>query len=138
MTASTMKLIARILLGLVALFILVNGVRLMFDPKGAIIGLMVEASGAEGLSNVRALWGGAITAIGISVAIAAVTGKIENARPAVLFSFMLVIARVMGMIMDGMFDRAIMFTIVPVVVFLILLAAHRLLDKALEAEVKNA
>ena len=110
----------------------------MFDPKGAIIGLMVEASGAEGLSNVRALWGGAITAIGISVAIAAVTGKIENARPAVLFSFMLVIARVMGMIMDGMFDRAIMFTIVPVVVFLILLAAHRLLDKALEAEVKNA
>ena len=138
MTASTMKLIARILLGLVALFMLANGLRLMFDPAGALAGLMVDAKGVEGLSNVRALWGGAITAIGLSVAIAAITCKIENARPAVLFSFMLVIARVTGMVMDGTFDRAILFTIVPVVVFLILLVAHKLLDKVHEAEAAGA
>jgi len=138
MTASTMKLIARILLGLVALFILINGVRLMFDPAGALAGLMVDAKAIEGVSNVRALWGGAITAIGLSVAIAAITCKIENARPAVLFSFMLVIARVTGMVMDGMFERAIIFTIVPVVVFVVLLIAHKLLDKAHEAEATGA
>ena len=120
MSPSTMKLIARILLGLVAAFMLVNGVRLMLSPSGALAGLLVDASSAEGLSNVRALWGGAITAIGLSVVIAAVTCKIENARPAVLFTFMLVIGRVIGMAVDGMFDRAIIFTAVPVVVFLIL------------------
>ena len=105
---------------------------------GALAGMMVDAKGVEGLSNVRALWGGAITAIGLSVAIAAITCKIENARPAVLFSFMLVIARVTGMVMDGTFDRAILFTIVPVVVFLILLVAHKLLDKVHEAEAAGA
>ena len=136
MTPSTMKLIARILLGLVALFMLVNGLRLMFAPAGALAGLLVETSGAEGLSNVRALWGGAITAIGLSVLIAAITCKIENARPAVLFTFMLVIARVIGMITDGMFDRAIIFAAVPVAVFLVLLVAHKLLDKVQEAEAK--
>ena len=136
MSPSTMKLIARILLGLVAAFMLVNGVRLMLSPSDALAGLLVDASGAEGLSNVRALWGGAITAIGLSVVIAAVTCKIENARPAVLFTFMLVIGRVIGMAVDGMFDRAIIFTAVPVVVFLILLAAHKLLDKVQEAEAK--
>ena len=136
MSPSTMKLIARILLGLVAVFMLVNGVRLMLSPSGALAGLLVDASSAEGLSNVRALWGGAITAIGLSVVIAAVTCKIENARPAVLFTFMLIIGRVIGMAVDGMFDRAIIFTAVPVVVFLILLAAHKLLDKVKEAEAK--
>ncbi|MCJ8309773.1 MAG: DUF4345 family protein [Rhizobiaceae bacterium] len=134
MSPSTMKLTARILLALVALFMLINGVRLMISPGSALAGLLVDATGAESLSNVRALWGGAITAIGISVVIAAVTGKIENARPAVLFTFMLVIGRVIGMAVDGMFDRAIIFTSVPVVVFLILLAAHTLLDSAQKAE----
>ena len=136
MSPSTMKLIARILLGLVAVFMLINGVRLMLSPSSALAGLLVDASGAEGLSNVRALWGGAITAIGLSVVIAAVTCKIENARPAVLFTFMLVVGRVIGMAVDGMFDRAIIFTAVPVVVFLFLLAAHKLLDKVHEAEAK--
>ena len=133
MNPSTMKLIARLLLGLVSLFMLVNGVRLMFDLTGALAGLLVDANSAEALSNVRALWGGAITAIGISVAIAAVTCKIENARTAVLFTFMLVVGRIAGMVMDGIFDRAIVYTIVPVVVFLVLLTAHKLLDKVQEA-----
>lgn len=132
MNPSTMKLIARLLLGLVSLFMLANGVRLMFDPTGALAGLLVDANSAEALSNVRALWGGAITAIGISVAIAAVTCKIENARTAVLFTFMLVVGRIAGMVMDGIFDRAIVYTIVPVVVFLVLLIAHKLLDKVQE------
>ena len=101
-----------------------------FDPAGALPGLLVSANSAEALSNVRALWGGAITAIGISVAIAAITCDINNARPAVLFSFMLVVARITGMVIDGMFDRAILFTVVPVIIFLLLLAAHKLLDKA--------
>ncbi len=134
MKPTKMKLIARVLLGLVAAFMLVNGLMLMFNPTGALPGLLVTADGAEALSNVRALWGGAITAIGISVIIAAVTCDINNARPAVLFSFALVIGRVAGMVVDGMFDKAILFTVVPIIVFLILLAAHKLLDKVAEAE----
>ena len=83
---------------------------------GLLSGLLVTADGAEGLSNVRALWGGAITAIGISVAIAAVSLKIENARPAVLFAVMLVIARVFGIMTDGTFNLANIYTVVPIVV----------------------
>lgn len=134
MKPTTMKLVARVLLGLVAAFLLANGLNLMFNPAGALPGLLVSAESAEGLSNVRALWGGAITAIGISVVFAVVTCDIDNARPAVLFSFALVVARIVGIVVDGMFDRAILFTIVPIVVFLILLTAHKLLDKVAEAE----
>lgn len=133
MTPAAMKLTARILLGLVALFMLANGLRLMFDPAGALPGLSTTANGVEGLSHIRALWGGALTAIGLSVAIAAVTQNIINARAAVLFTFMLVIGRVVGIIVDGTYDQAILFTAVPIVVFLLLLTAHKLLDKAAEA-----
>lgn len=134
MSTSVMKLTARVLLGLVALFMLANGLRLMFDPAGALPGLAVTSNGIEGLSHVRALWGGAITAIGISVVIAAVTCNIINARVAVLFTFGLVIGRLAGMATDGMYENAIVFTIVPIVVFLVLLVAHKLLDKVAEAE----
>lgn len=130
MTPKTMKLTARILLSLAALFFLATGLRLMFDPAGALTGLSVSASGVEGLSNVRALWGGAITAIGLSVVFAAVTADINNARPAVLFTFAIVVARIVGLVVDGMFSNAILFTAVPIVVFLVLLTAHILLDRA--------
>ena len=137
MTPKTMKLIARGLLLLVSVFLLINGLMLMFNPTAALPGMMVTANGIEGLSNVRALWGSAITAIGISVVIAAVTANIDNARPAVLFSFGLVIARLTGWVIDGYFDKVIIFTIIPIVVFGILLIAHKLLDKVAEAEAKS-
>ena len=43
-------------------------------------------------------------------------------------------ARIIGVAMDGAFDRIGLFIAIPVVVFLILLAAHKLLDKAHGAE----
>lgn len=134
MSPKTMKMTARVLLSFVALFMLANGLQLMFIPETALGGLLVSAEGAEALSNVRALWGGAITAIGLSVVFAVVTADINNARPAVLFTFALVVARVVGMVSDGMFDRAVIYAIVPIVVFLFLLTAHKLLDKAAEAD----
>ena len=134
MKAGSKKTIARILLGLVALFMLANGLQIMFAPELAIEGLLVSADGPEALSNVRALWGGAITAIGISVVFAAVTGEIINARPAVLFTFALIIARTAGLVIDGTFDRAILYIVVPIIVFLILLTAHKLLDQAAASE----
>ena len=130
MSPSALKLFARILLALVAAFMLINGLMLMVNPAGSLAGMMVAADGAEGLSNVRALWGGAITAIGISVVWAVVTADINNARPAVLFTFMLVAGRGLGLVFDGMYDKVIIYTAVPVVVFLLLLVAHKMLDKA--------
>ena len=62
------------------------------------------------------------------------TCNIINARVAVLFTFGLVIGRLVGMATDGMYENAIVFTIVPIVVFLVLLVAHKLLDKVAEAE----
>ena len=137
MTPNTKKIIARILLFAVAAFILLSGLQLMFVPQSALDKLRIVADNSETLSNIRALWGGAIAAIGISVIIAGVTLNINNARPAVLFAFMLVIARVTGIIIDGMFDGAILYLIVPIVVFGVLLTAHKLLDKVHEAEAAN-
>ncbi len=138
MKPTTMKLVARVLLALIAAFMLLSGLNFMFNPAGALPGLMVTAEGAEGLSNVRAFLGGAITAIGISVIFAVVTADINNARPAVLFTFALVVGRITGVVVDGMFDRAILYTAVPVIVFLVLLTAHKLLDKVEAAEKAKA
>jgi len=127
-----MKTTARVILFLVAAFFLFPGLRLMFDPSGALAGLGVGADSTIALSNVRAMFGGAITAIGVCVLIAAITCNIWNARPAVIFVLAVVVGRIAGLALDGFDKQAAMFTAVPIVVLILLIVAHKLLDKAAE------
>jgi hypothetical protein len=103
----------------------------MFDPTRALEGLHIASDSVVGLSNIRALLGGAITAIGISVVIAAVTYQIGHARPAVLFMISIVAGRVVGLIVDGYDSTAAAFILPPVVVLTLLLVAHRLHYKSM-------
>ncbi len=126
-----MKNVARVLLALVAAFLLITGLRLMFDPKGVMEGLLITSDSVVGLSHVRALFGGAITAIGVSVMIAAVTYQIGHARPAVFFMIAIVVGRVVGLILDGYDSTAATFILFPVVVLTLLFVAHRLHHKSM-------
>ena len=125
-----MRTAARVLLALAALFFLGTGLGIMFNPAAMAEGLSMSPDGILGLSNMRGLFGGAVAAIGISVAIAAYKGEIIHARPGVLFVIAIVIGRLVGLAADGYDATAVQFIAVPVVVFALLLAAHKMLDKA--------
>ena len=123
MTTNSMKLVARILIGLVALFILFTGLQLVIAPAGVLSKTMMTADGAEAMSNVRALWGAAVSTIGISVLVGAIKLDLTWVRPGALFALLLIGTRILSLIMDGSHDRAIIYILVPVVVFAMLLAA---------------
>ena len=73
------------------------------------------------------------------VAIAAYTSNIIHARSAVLFVIAIVLGRVVGLVVDGYDATAAQFIAVPVVVFALLLTAHKLLDNAkAETEMLNS
>lgn len=124
-----MKLIARILLCLVALFFLFFGLRLMFQPTAAAAGLQFAADSTLGWSNVRALFGGAIAAIGVMPLIAAVKAEIVHARAAVIFLICVIVGRLLGFVFDGVHENAMVVLVVPTVAFGFLVVAHILLDK---------
>ncbi len=124
-----MKTIARILLCLVALFFLFFGFRLMFQPSAAAAGLQFAADTTLGWSNIRALFGGAIAAIGVMPLIAAVKAEIVHARAAVIFLLCVIVGRLAGFVFDGVHENAALVLVVPVVAFSLLVVAHVLLDK---------
>ncbi len=128
-----MKNVARLLILLAALFFLGTGIGIMFVPASMAEGLSISPEGILGLSNMRGLFGGAIVAIGISVLIAAVKAEIIHARPGVLFVIAVVIGRILGLVVDGYDATALKIIAVPVVVFGMLLTAHKLLDKVNES-----
>ena len=99
---------------------------------GFLEGLLVNAEGLVGMSHVRAIFGGAITAIGIMVVIAMITAEITHARVAVIFMFAVIAGRVAGLVLDGFDQKTAVLIAVPVIVFVLLLAAHKLLDKVQE------
>lgn len=123
-----MVLAAQIILGLVGTFILVAGLGAVLAPDRVLERYALSASGAEGLSNVRAFFGASVVAIGASVLIAAGTATIEHARPAVLFVIGLVIARLLGYFVDGGFPRFAVYLTIPVVVLGLLGTAHALMS----------
>ena len=125
-----MKNVARALLTVVGLFILGTGLTALLAPDRIATKMAWELQGAEGLSNLRAFLGASLSAIGISVLIAAVTAQIYHARPAALFLIGLVVARIFSFLMDGPISRLAAYIAIPCVVLAILLVAHRLLDRA--------
>lgn len=128
-----MKNTARVLLALVGLFFFVPGVTIMVTPETFTAGLLIEPVGVGGLSHVRALLGGAITAIGLSALNAARTGEVIQARVAVFYVVFILLARTISYFIDGSFDEMVMFFVFPTLVFSSLLGAHFLLNRAEES-----
>lgn len=132
-----MKNLARGILALVSLFFLGTGLLIMFNPAAMVEGLAMTPDGIIGFSHMRGLFGGAVSAIGISVGIAAYKAEIIHARPGVLFVIAIVVGRLVGIVADGYDAAVIGYAAFPVVVFGLLLTAHKLLDKS-EAAVTSS
>lgn len=121
---------ARILLGLPGLFIFATGVVFLTRPEAAAAKLLLDAQGAEGLSNLRGMAGAPLLAVGTSILLAAKTTKLEYARPGALFLLALIGARVLSFVVDGAAQPIGLFLTVPTIAFLLMLAGHKLLDAA--------
>ena len=120
-------LAARALLALPGLFILTTGVVFLTNPEAASAKLLLEAQSAEGLSNLRGMAGAPLFAVGAMLLLAAITEKLEYARPAALFLLTLIAARIASHLIDGPSASIVLFLVVPSVAFALMAAGHKLL-----------
>ena len=124
------KLAARILLAVPGLFILTTGAVFLVAPERAADKLQLVARGAEGLSNLRGMAGAPLFAVGAGLLLAAITRKLEYARPAAIFVLALIGARLLSFGLDGSAQPIVLFLAVPSIVFALMVAGHRLIGTA--------
>ena len=121
------KIIAKILLALPGLFILATGLVFLTNPEAAGEKLALAAQGSEGLSNLRGMAGAPLFAVGGFLLLAAITEKLEYARPAALFLLALVTSRLVSYAVDGPTEAIGTFLAVPTIAFALMAAGHTLL-----------
>lgn len=124
------RMAAKVLLGLPGLFILTTGVVFLTNPQAASDKLLLVAQGSEGLSNLRGLAGGSIFAVGASLVLAAITEKLEYARPAAIFLIALLASRIISYGIDGADQPIALFLAIPSVAFGLMVAGHVLLTRS--------
>ncbi len=129
-----MKNLSRILLALPGLFILMTGVVFLTNPGAAAEKLKLVAENAEGLSNLRGMAGAPLFAVGVCLLLAAITKKLEYARPAAIFLLALIGARIASYAIDGPTGAIALFLAVPATAFGLMVAGHVLLVKGEAAQ----
>lgn len=130
--------IGRILLAIPALFILLSGAVFWIAPEAAAAKLLFDPQGAEALSNIRGFVGAPVIAAGASLLLAAITKKLEYARPTVIFLLALLGARVVSYVVDGPTGAIALFLAVPATALAFMIAGHVLLDRGERAEARTA
>ena len=108
------KLIGQILVGLVGAFLVFNGLRYMFLPEQTLVVTQLTAESIFGLSNARANIGGAAAAFGLIGLHAAVKANTELVRAFITFFVLFFIARVTGLVVDGIDTFSVRATILGV------------------------
>jgi hypothetical protein len=124
------RTIARILLGLPGLFITLTGSVFLLSPSSAAEKLLLVPQGAEALSNIRGMAGAPLLAVGVCLILAAITARLEYARPAAIFLLALIGARMLSYGVDGAPGSIALFLAVPSVAFAFMVAGHVLLDRS--------
>ena len=130
-----MKMIAKVLAGIIALLFLVFGARYMFDPAGILDAAGFDPAGVSvlGLSTLRATVGASWVTFGILIIMHSVRAGEDGAmRFAVLFLLLSVIARIISMVADGVVDGTVR-NLVPVSLMLIVSIASVVLFSKSEA-----
>ena len=108
------KLIGQILVVLVGAFLVFNGLRYMFLPEQTLVVTQLTAESIFGLSNARANIGGAAVAFGLIGLHAAVKANTELVRAFITFFVLFIVARVTGLIVDGIDTFSVRATILGV------------------------
>ena len=124
-----MTLLARMLIGLIALIFLVFGLRFYFTPDAMAVEMFIAPAGAAGLSTIRGDLGGAFFATGVF----ALLGMRPNAThwlyAAAGIIGAIALGRLFGFVFDGTAPNAVIGFIVEVVFVSVLLIGARQLAK---------
>ncbi len=132
------RIAAKVLLALPGLFIFVTGMVFLINPEAASAKLLLTASGAEGLSNLRGMAGAPLFAVGTTLLLAAITEKLEYARPAAIFLLALLASRALSYVADGPTEAIGLFLAVPSIAFALMAVGHKLLVDSERDEIDPA
>jgi hypothetical protein len=122
-----MTLVARILVGLVALFFLAFSFRFFFLPEGIATEFAVAPLGVAGLSTIRGDLGGAFFAIGAFALMGLRAGAAQWLCASAAVIGAVAVGRTFGFAIDGMLPTTLVPFIVEVVFVVILLFGARTL-----------
>jgi hypothetical protein len=122
-----MVIVIRVVLGLIAAFFVVFGVRFMLTPDAMAAAFFVTPAGVAGLSTVRADLGGAFFGIGACIVLGLFPRATRWLHAAALILGTIAVGRLVGIVADGSPRSAITALIVEVVfVILLVVGARRL------------
>jgi hypothetical protein len=122
-----MTLLARILVGLVAVFFLAFSFRFFFLPEAIATELAITPIGVAGLSTIRGDLGGAFFAIGAFALMGLRAGATQWLHASAAVIGAVAIGRTFGFAIDGMLPTTVVAFIVEVVFVIILLFGARTL-----------
>lgn len=122
-----MVVVVRIVLGLMALFFIVFGVRFALTPDAMAAQFFITPLGVAGLSTVRADLGGAFIAVGTFIVLGLRPGATQWLYAAAIANGAIAGARIVGMAADGVVEHSLTAAVVEVVfVALLTIGARRL------------
>jgi hypothetical protein len=122
-----MVIVVRSVLGLIALFFIVLGLRFVLTPESTAAEFFLTPLGAAGLSTVRGDLGGAFVAIGTFIVLGLRPGAAHWLHAAMLALIAVIIGRLVGFIVDGPAEPALLAcTIEAAFIALLAIGARRL------------
>jgi len=124
-----MTLLARILIGLIALFFLVYGLRFFFTPDAMAVVMFIAPTGAAGLSTIRGDLGGAFFATGVFALLGMRHQATHWLYAAAGIIGAIAFGRLFGFVFDGTVPNAVIGFVVEVVFVVVLLVGARQLAK---------
>jgi hypothetical protein len=126
-----MIVVVRIVLGLIALFFIVFGVRFVLTPDTMAAEFFITPLGVAGLSTVRADLGGAFIAVGTFVVLGLRPGATLWLYAAAITNGAIAAARIVGMAVDGVVEHSVAAAVVEVAfAALLTIGARRLQQTA--------
>lgn len=125
-----MVIVVRIVLGLIALFFLLLGVRFMFAPDSIAPEFSVTAIGAAGLSTLRGDLGGTLAGVGILVALGLRAGATRWLYAAMIPLAAVVVGRLVGFVVDGTTQPSLLACTIEVIIIALLAIGARRLRQA--------
>ena len=125
-----MKIIFKVIVTLIGLFILVNGLMFMFKPELVMGHSQISANNAFGFSTIRGVIGGSMVATGLITFLALFKTKLDLLHPVVVILLAWTFGRVVSLFMDG-FDKGVLTggILVSLAMALLLTIGHKVIRK---------
>ncbi len=125
-----MKAVMKVILGLVGLFISINGAMFMFNPEFVMAHAQLSSDSSFGLSTVRGLIGGSMLMTGSFILVALIKSKFELLIPAVFILLSWTVGRIFSLLLDG-FDQSVLTggILVSLVMAILVIVSYKVLNE---------